>query len=144
MNMNKTIIFNSDDQRVTWKYQSRRDGISFVHEFEIALRAIGKQPFVLLIDLSLIRYIRPNDREEIIRIIKLAESYGSIGLAYLVDPEHAVRIELIISLNDLPYEEAVFKYEEQAKRYLDNLMKKNKKKSYIKSIAKRLLQRSKG
>jgi hypothetical protein len=130
--MNDSIIGYPTDQRIVWRFHREDYGTSLLNHFEEAIALLRDRPFVFLIDLRSIRYILPDDKKLILQIVTQSEAYEMIRLVYLVDIRNYIRMQLLISLNQLPYEEMVFKYEANAWEYLDGLVKKGRREHYIK------------
>lgn len=117
--MDQSIIVEPKGNSVVWRLRRGDSSISVFKEFEKTMEVLHNQAFVFLIDLCRIRYILPTDKKIIFEIINKIESYQLIELAYLADYRNYHRMRLLISLNRLPYEELVFKYEADALEYLN-------------------------
>lgn len=128
--MDHSITVDTLDQSIVWKFRKDDSGISLFNHLEEALTLLEGQPFVVLIDLCSIRYILPDDKKVIHQMISQSKVYDLVGLAYLVDFRNYKRMQLLVSLNHLPYEEVVFKNEMEARVYLHGFIKKRYRKVY--------------
>jgi hypothetical protein len=128
--MDHSITVDTSDQSIVWKFRRDDSGVSLFNHLEEAFTLLEGQPFVVLIDLCAVRYILPDDKKVILQMISQSKVYDLVGLAYLVDFRNYKRMQLLVSLNQLPYEEVVFKNEMETWEYLHGLIKKRHRKVY--------------
>ncbi|GBF12642.1 hypothetical protein HK1_02709 [Tepidibacillus sp. HK-1] len=125
------IIAFPSENRIEWSYR-REDSVMLLLELiEKNLLLLQGNPFVFLVDIRLIRYILPDDKKIIFQLIHQIKSHGLVGLAYLVDFRNYIRMQTLISLNQLPFKEVVFKREDEARKYLNDLITDSLKKCIL-------------
>jgi hypothetical protein len=123
--VNPSIYVDRSNHRMVWIYNRENYERTLSNQLENALSELNGKPFVFLIDLRSLRYILPLDRIMIFHIIEKSKPYN---LAYLVNSFDHMRMNTIISVNQFPFKDMVFKYQANAIEYLDTLEKMQQRK----------------
>lgn len=118
------MLTMDSEPKLIWRYHREYSEQSSIQPHD-PIAHIQNKPFVLLIDLRGIRYILPEDRDRISqKLLTHFQDHPPIELVYLVDFRNFHRMRMLISLNQLPNAEMVFKYEVDAHDYLDSVILK--------------------
>ncbi|HJV45509.1 MAG TPA: hypothetical protein VJ824_07260 [Bacillota bacterium] len=122
--MAPSINVDPSNHRIVWIYTREDYERTLANQLENALSELKGDPFVFLLDLRSLRYLLPLDKIMILHIIDKIQAHNLIDLVYLVHSLHYTRMNTILSVNQFPYKDMVFKYEANAKEYLDTMVSK--------------------